>query len=57
MQQGLNFLIVELGGTVGDIEGLPFMESIREIRHELDKDRTMNIHVTLVPYIAAAIRN
>ena len=52
--EGNDFLIVELGGTVGDIEGLPFMESIREIRHELDKDRTMNIHVTLVPYIAAA---
>jgi len=52
--EGFEFLIVELGGTVGDIEGLPFMESIREIRHELDKDRTMNIHVTLVPYIAAA---
>ncbi|ADG94676.1 CTP synthase [Arcobacter nitrofigilis DSM 7299] len=52
--EGYDFLIVELGGTVGDIEGLPFMESIREIRHELDKDRTMNIHVTLVPYIAAA---
>jgi len=52
--EGYEFLIVELGGTVGDIEGLPFMESIREIRHELDKDRTMNIHVTLVPYIAAA---
>jgi CTP synthase len=52
--EGHEFLIVELGGTVGDIEGLPFMESIREIRHELDKDRTMNIHVTLVPYIAAA---
>ncbi|WP_419766292.1 MAG: CTP synthase [Arcobacter sp.] len=52
--EGHDFLIVELGGTVGDIEGLPFMESIREIRHELNKDRTMNIHVTLVPYIAAA---
>ena len=52
--EGYDFLIVELGGTVGDIEGLPFMESIREIRHELDKNRTMNIHVTLVPFIAAA---
>lgn len=52
--EGHEFLIVELGGTVGDIEGLPFMEAIREIRHELDKSRTMNIHVTLVPYIAAA---
>lgn len=48
------FLIVELGGTVGDIEGLPFMEAIRQMRHELQKTNTMNIHVTLVPYIAAA---
>ncbi len=51
---GHEFLIVELGGTVGDIEGLPFMEAIREIRHELPKTNTMNIHVTLVPYISAA---
>ena len=48
------FLIVELGGTVGDIEGLPFMEAVREIRHENPKTTTMNIHVTLIPYIAAA---
>ena len=52
--EGHEFLIVELGGTVGDIEGLPFMEAIREIRHELPKTNTMNIHVTLVPYISAA---
>lgn len=49
-----DFLIIELGGTVGDIEGLPFMEAIRAIRHELPKTNTMNIHVTLVPYIKAA---
>lgn len=49
-----DFLIIELGGTVGDIEGLPFMEAIRAIRHELDKTNTMNIHVTLIPYIRAA---
>ncbi len=49
-----DFVIVELGGTVGDIEGLPFMEAIREIRHELDKTRTMNLHVSLIPYIRAA---
>ncbi len=48
------FLIIELGGTVGDIEGLPFMEAIRAIRHELPKTNTMNIHVTLIPYIKAA---
>jgi CTP synthase len=51
---GHEFLIVELGGTVGDIEGLPFMEAVREIRHENQKTTTMNIHVTLVPYISAA---
>ncbi|HFU76731.1 MAG TPA: CTP synthase, partial [Arcobacter sp.] len=51
---GHEFLIVELGGTVGDIEGLPFMEAVREIRHENPKTTTMNIHVTLVPYIKAA---
>jgi CTP synthase len=52
--EGHEFLIVELGGTVGDIEGLPFMEAVREVRHENPKTTTMNIHVTLVPYIAAA---
>lgn len=48
------FLIIELGGTVGDIEGLPFMEAIRSIRHELPKTNTMNIHLSLIPYIKAA---
>ena len=48
------FLIIELGGTVGDIEGLPFMEAIRAIRHEQPKTNTMNIHVSLIPYIKAA---
>lgn len=52
--EGHEFLIVELGGTVGDIEGLPFMESIREIKHDLGKQQVLNIHVTLVPYIQAA---
>jgi CTP synthase len=52
--KGHDFLIVELGGTVGDIEGLPFMEAVREVRHENPKTTTMNIHVTLIPYIAAA---
>jgi CTP synthase len=49
-----DFLIIELGGTVGDIEGLPFMEALREIRHELKRTSVMNIHVTLIPYISAA---
>lgn len=52
--KGNDFLIVELGGTVGDIEGLPFMEAVREIKHENPKTTTMNIHVTLIPYISAA---
>lgn len=49
-----DFLIIELGGTVGDIESLPFIEAIRSMRHELPKSTTMNIHVSLVPYIKAA---
>ncbi len=49
-----DFLIIELGGTVGDIESLPFIEAIRSMRHELPKSNTMNIHVSLVPYIKAA---
>jgi len=52
--KGKDILIVELGGTVGDIEGLPFLEAIRELTHELGERYTYNIHVTLVPYIAAA---
>ena len=46
--------IVEIGGTVGDIESLPFIEAIRQMRHELGRDRCVFVHVTLVPYIAAA---
>ncbi|MBL0721157.1 MAG: CTP synthase [Sulfurovum sp.] len=49
-----DILIVELGGTTGDIEGLPFLESIRQIKHELGKENVMNIHVTLLPYIKTA---
>ena len=46
--------IVEIGGTVGDIESLPFMEAIRQMRQELGRDDTLFVHVTLVPFIAAA---
>ncbi len=46
--------IVEIGGTVGDIESLPFMEAIRQMRQELGRDNTVFVHVTLVPFIAAA---
>ncbi|QKF58255.1 CTP synthase [Aliarcobacter lanthieri] len=49
-----DFLIIEIGGTVGDIESLPFLEAIRSIRHELPKSNTMNIHVSLIPFIKAA---
>ena len=52
--KGKDILIVELGGTVGDIEGLPFLETIRQIKHELGSNRVINIHVTLVPFIKAA---
>ena len=46
--------IVEIGGTVGDIESLPFIEAIRQMRQELGRENTLFVHVTLVPYIAAA---
>lgn len=52
--KGHDVLIVELGGTVGDIEGLPFLEAIRELTHDLGPHKAYNIHVTLVPYIKAA---
>ncbi len=47
-------VIVEVGGTVGDIESLPFMEAIRQMRHEMGRGNSMHAHVTLVPWIAAA---
>lgn len=50
----LDFILCEIGGTVGDIESLPFMEAIRQLRNELPRDQTLSIHVTLVPYVAAA---
>jgi CTP synthase len=46
--------IVEIGGTVGDIESLPFLEAIRQMRHEMGKENCFFVHVTLVPWIAAA---
>ncbi|MBE2985033.1 CTP synthase [Campylobacter sp. RM9344] len=52
--EGKDVLIVEIGGTVGDIEGLPFLEAIRALRVEVGKKRAMNIHLTLVPYIKVA---
>jgi CTP synthase len=52
--KGKDILIVEIGGTVGDIEGLPFLEAIRSLKSELGRGRAMNIHLTLVPFIKAA---
>ena len=50
----LDFVLCEIGGTVGDIEGLPFIEALRQMRNELGRENTCFVHVTLVPYIAAA---
>jgi len=52
--QDVDVAIVEIGGTVGDIESLPFMEAIRQMRQELGREHTVFVHVTLVPFIAAA---
>jgi CTP synthase len=49
-----DFILCEIGGTVGDIEGLPFFEAIRQLGYELGRDKVCFMHVTLVPYIAAA---
>ncbi|MFH0732563.1 MAG: CTP synthase [Candidatus Omnitrophota bacterium] len=50
----IDVVIVEIGGTVGDIEGLPFLEAIRQLRLEMGREYAINIHVTLVPYIKTA---
>src|ERR1700716_264284 len=52
--QDVDIAIVEIGGTVGDIESLPFLEAIRQMRQELGRDNTVFVHVTLIPWIAAA---
>jgi CTP synthase len=51
---GHDVVITEIGGTVGDIESLPFLEAIRQFRQEVGRDNVLFIHLTLVPYIAAA---
>lgn len=53
-QDNADFVITEIGGTVGDIESLPFLEAIRQVKKEVGKSDTLYIHVTLVPYISAA---
>jgi CTP synthase len=50
----VDIVLVEIGGTVGDIESLPFLEAIRQMRQELGRESTLFVHVTLVPWIAAA---
>ncbi|MFP6568227.1 MAG: CTP synthase [Dehalococcoidia bacterium] len=50
---GADVIVVEVGGTVGDIEGLPFLEAIRQMRREIGKDNVFYIHVTYLPYISA----
>jgi CTP synthase len=52
--EGVDFVLCEIGGTVGDIEGLPFFEAIRQLGQELGPDRACFIHLTLLPYIPAA---
>ncbi|WP_035587435.1 CTP synthase [Hippea jasoniae] len=52
--KGVDILIVEIGGTIGDIEGLPFLEAIRQMRYDVGRQNCLYIHLTLVPYIKAA---
>jgi len=49
-----DIVVVEIGGTVGDIEGQPYLEAIRQMRHNLGPERTLSVHLTLLPWIAAA---
>lgn len=53
-EDNADFVITEIGGTVGDIESLPFLEAIRQVKKEVGRDGVLYIHVTLMPYIAAA---
>jgi CTP synthase len=52
--QGADIALVEIGGTVGDIESLPFLEAIRQLAYELGKEQALFMHLTLLPYIAVA---
>src|SRR4030095_16137476 len=52
--QGVDVLLVEIGGTVGDIESQPFLEAIRQLRQDVGRENTVYVHLTLVPYIGAA---
>jgi CTP synthase len=52
--EGVEILLVEVGGTVGDIESLPFLEAIRQIRFEVGRERSLYLHVTLLPYLSSS---
>ena len=54
ISEGVDVVIVEIGGTVGDIESLPFLEAIRQFRQEVGRGNAINVHLTLVPYIKAS---
>ena len=54
VDERIDIVIVEIGGTVGDIESLPFLEAIRQLRNDLGKENTLFIHLTLVPFIKTA---
>jgi len=54
IEEDCDFVLCEIGGTVGDIESLPFIEAIRQFRNEIGRGQSVSIHTTLVPYIAAA---
>lgn len=54
VDEGIDIVIVEIGGTVGDIEGLPFLEAIRQLRNDLGKENSLFVHLTLVPFIKTA---
>jgi len=53
-KSGCDVMLVEIGGTVGDIEGLPYLEAIRQLRNDLGQDNTLFVHLTLLPYLAAS---
>ena len=53
VESGADVIIVEVGGTVGDIEGLPFLEAIRQMRNEVGKNNVYYVHLTYLPYISA----
>ena len=51
MAEDADVVITEVGGTVGDIESLPFLEAIRQLRHDIGREHVVFVHVSLVPYI------